>query len=396
MKLAVFSGQYFWFDGKNYSTDEAFIKFVTSFYPHFEKIIFCDAVIGERKTQAYILDPKKTDVCPLPYFSVYAFWRNMFVIFPRIYRVIRANAHDWDVIWLHAPHPVSLIFAYVCRRLRKPFFLFIRQNLKVYAGYRNRGAKRVLAILAAIMLEDAFRLISRSALTFTVGKEMFDKYRKRGKRVYQTAVSLISEKDITHDICKQIPRSSNQIKLLSVGRLDPEKGIVYLIEALHALVSNGKTDIILELVGTGKEEELLRLMVNKRGLSQYVHFLGYVSHGPHLFTRYRESDIFVLPSLTEGQPQTLFEAMACGVPVVATRVGGIRYLIEDGENGLLICPASSKAICQALERLMGDSRLRKRLIRNGLSTAKKHSLEAERDSVILCIQEFLGHAQSCP
>jgi hypothetical protein len=55
MKLAVFSGQYFWFDGQRFSTDEAFIKFVVSFYPFFEKIIFCDAVMSERRIRLFSL-----------------------------------------------------------------------------------------------------------------------------------------------------------------------------------------------------------------------------------------------------------------------------------------------------------------------------------------------------
>jgi hypothetical protein len=103
MRLAVFSGQYFWFDGRYYSTDEAFVKFVTSFYPYCDKIIFCDAAGEERKREPYILDPRKAEVCPLPYFSVYSFWKNILVVYPKIYRVIRDNIRHWDIIWLPGP-----------------------------------------------------------------------------------------------------------------------------------------------------------------------------------------------------------------------------------------------------------------------------------------------------
>ena len=84
MKLAAFTGQYFSFDGRHYSTNEAFVKFVTAFCPYFEKVVFCDPVIKDWKTQAYVLEGAKAEVCPLPYFSVYSFWRNILVIFPRI------------------------------------------------------------------------------------------------------------------------------------------------------------------------------------------------------------------------------------------------------------------------------------------------------------------------
>jgi glycosyltransferase involved in cell wall biosynthesis len=181
----------------------------------------------------------------------------------------------------------------------------------------------------------------------------------------------------------------SQIRLLSVGRLDPEKGTIYLLQAMSELVAKGKMEIVLNLVGNGAENQSLQYEVKKRRLEKHVHFLGYVSHGPHLLSIYRQSTVFVLPSLTEGWPQTLFEAMASGVPIVATKVGGIPYLIRDGENGLLVSPASPGEISHAVERLVSDSELRNQLITNGLSTVKKHTLEAERDRAIWRIQEFL-------
>jgi glycosyltransferase involved in cell wall biosynthesis len=246
----------------------------------------------------------------------------------------------------------------------------------------------------ASILEYIFRVISRDTLTFTVGKEMFDIYRRSGRKVYQAAVSLVSNQDISDTVNEQRPTDSGQIRLLSVGRLDPEKGVVYLIRAVDELVAHGKTDIILDIVGKGMEEKRLRGEVSKRGLDKYVHFLGYMGHRRQLLDLYRRCDIFVLPSLSEGWPQTLFEAMSCGVPVVATGVGGIPYIIEDGENGLLINSFSSRALYEAIERLIGDSRLRRRLIRNGLFTVKNHTLEAERDRIMFRIQEFLGYSES--
>lgn len=395
MKLAVFSGQYFWFDGNRYSTDEAFVKFVNSFYPYFEKIIFCDVVITKGETKAYILDPTKTEVCPLPYFSVYSFWRNILVIYPKIYQIIKDNIHHWDVVWLHTPHPVSLIFARICRKTNKPFFLFIRQNLRTQVGYRNKGLRRILAVWVAAMLQYVFRLLSRHTLTFTVGKEVFDIYRRNSKRVYQATVSLVSEKDITLTVPKRVPDSPGQIRLLSVGRLDPEKGLIYLIRAMDRLIANGRRDIVLELVGRGSEEERLRREINKRGLAQYIHFLGYVGDSHQLLNLYKESDIFVLPSLSEGLPQVLFEAMACGLPIVASRTGGIPQLINDGENGLLINPVSAQEIVEAVELLTSNPELRNQLAINGLTTVRNHTLEAERDRMVIHIRGLTGGALGC-
>lgn len=365
------------------------MKFITSFCSHFDKIVFCDALKEDRKRKAYVLDLQKTGVCPLPNFTVYSFWRNLVIIFPKIYRIIRNNIHKWDVVWLHAPHPVSLIFAAICMRLRKPFFLFIRQNLKVYVGRRNRGVRRTLAVSAASALEHIFRLLSRYVLTFAVGGEIFYTYRKSSKKVYQTAVSLVSEKDLPHSIYVQSPHNPRQIILLSVGRLDPEKGLGYLIQAVDECYTHGRREMILNIVGKGSEEKRLRDEVRKRGIGQIVRFVGYVTHGHQLFKLYKESHIFVLPSLTEGYPQTLFEAMAFGVPIIATRVGGIPDIIRHNRNGLLVDSSSPKQLYEAIDLLAENRELRLKLVQNGLKCARAHTMEAEKKRIMFQIESFL-------
>ena len=395
MKLAVFSGQYFWFDGEQYSTNEAFVKFITSFYPYFEKIIFCDAVEKEQKRETYRLDPTIAEICPLPYFSVYSFWKNILVIYPRIYRVIRNNIRHWDVIWLPGPHPVAFLFAYVCQREHKPFFQVVRANLLEQVRHRNTGIKRCCSMAVVAILEYISKRLAEKNLTLTVGKEMYRTYKKRGDEVHQIAISLVSEKDIEETTRTKSFNLHRPVRLLSVGRLDPEKGLHFLIKAVESLIREKRLDVVLQIVGKslvkGEEERKLRQEVEKRQLTKHIRFLGCASHGPELFKLYRESDIFILPSLTgEGFPQTLFEAMACGTPIIATRVAGIPFLIEDGENGLLIGAASTTEICEAVECVTGDPELRNRLVTNGLTTVRNHTLEAERDRMNIQIQRLLN------
>jgi glycosyltransferase involved in cell wall biosynthesis len=228
-----------------------------------------------------------------------------------------------------------------------------------------------------------------------VGREMYRRYERRGWPVHEIGVSLVSEKDIEETLGAISLELHKPLRLLSIGRLDAEKGLRFLIEALELLIREKRLDANLRIVGKSHkngEEQRLRGEVERRQLSKFVHFDGYVSHGSRLLKLYRDSDIFVLPSLTgEGVPQTLFEAMACGIPVIATRVAGIPFLIQNGENGLLTNPNSSGEIAEAIRRVVSDSELRSRLVTNGLATAKRHTLEVERDKVIRCIERFLKH-----
>lgn len=369
------------------------MEFVKSFHPYFKKITLCDSLAKERAKKSYLLDASSTDFCPLPHFSVYSIWKNLFVIYPEIYRRISERIQFWDLIWVHAPHPVGLLFGFLCWRRKKPFFLFVRQNMVDYVRLRNEGGKARVATLVALGLESIFRQISRSTLTFTVGREIYDLYSRIGGPVCQARVSLISDEDILNvrEIKEEVTNEPRPfLRVLSVGRLDPEKGTIYLIRAVHELVRSGWRNLRLDLVGTGREEGALRREVQKLGLTEHVRFLGYIPYGPGLLAVYRASDVFVLPSLTEGFPQTLLEAMGCGVPIVATRVGGVAGLVEDGRNGVLVDPASPQQICSALRRLKRDGELRRGMAINGMETAKNHTVESETRRIVDRIYTFFG------
>jgi glycosyltransferase involved in cell wall biosynthesis len=270
-------------------------------------------------------------------------------------------------------------------------------NLIEQVRHRNTGMRRCFAMAVVTMLEYVSQRLARKNLTFTVGREMYNAYKRRGGRIHEIAVSLVSERDIENTIRTKSFELHKPVRLLSVGRLDPEKGLGFLVEAVEVLTKEKRLNVVLQIVGKGLkggEERRLREDVKKGRLTRHIRFRGYISYEPELFRLYRESDIFVLPSLTgEGFPQTLFEAMACGIPIIATKVAGIPYVIKDGHNGLLVNPASPAEICLAMERLINDSGLRKQLITNGISAVKNHTLEAERSRIILSIGEFVDQSR---
>ena len=152
--------------------------------------------------------------------------------------------------------------------------------------------------------------------------------------------------------------------LLCPARLTPIKGHGDLLEAAARLVARG---IMFELwlAGEGPERAAIERRIGERGLSDRVRLLGTVPHAELLgMYRDRRADCVVLPSLHEGLSVALVEAMAYGVPVIATEVGGVPELLENGA-GVLVPPSDAGALTEALARVLGSSTLRAELAHAG-------------------------------
>ena len=147
--------------------------------------------------------------------------------------------------------------------------------------------------------------------------------------------------------------------LAFVGRLAEVKGVPVLLEALSEIAQNFP-GLRVTLIGDGPERANLEARAHCLGLDSVVHFTGYMSQS-QVAEILSEADALVLPSFAEGVPVTLMEAMASGLPVLATRVGGISELVEDGVSGYLVPPGNVNALTERLRDLLDDAETRTRM-----------------------------------
>lgn len=143
-----------------------------------------------------------------------------------------------------------------------------------------------------------------------------------------------------------------------IGRLDPVKRIPDLLQAVRLLGDR----VNLHVFGEGRERPILEKLVQELQLERRVRLHGAVARPQDAL---RQIKLLVLPSAAEGFGMVLIEAMAAGVPVVATKVPGIRDVVVDGETGILVPPQSPAALAQAIGRVIGDIKLRKQLVAAG-------------------------------
>jgi len=159
--------------------------------------------------------------------------------------------------------------------------------------------------------------------------------------------------------------------IIYVGRLHAVKGVQYLLEAMSA-VHRKVPQAELVIVGDGNERAALETLTDQLGIRECVKFVGMVPHEQVTDWMYN-ADIFVLPSISEGFPLVVLEAMACGLPVVATRVGVLPEIIEDGTNGFVVDAKSPYEIADKLLTIMQSDELYEKMSVNGKKIVEKFS-----------------------
>ncbi len=193
--------------------------------------------------------------------------------------------------------------------------------------------------------------------------------------------------DIDHFEPKSDKIPSDLVNILYVGRLHEIKGLTYLIDAFLDLHKKHH-DTRLTIVGKGDLKDELIERVKTAGFSDDVKFVGEIDHRK-LPTYYGKADIFVLPSLSEGLSNVVMEAMASGLPVIATDVGGNSELIKDGSGGSVVEPRDTKELCSAMERLCSDELLRKKMGEYNRKKIKKYEQEKVLSKKLKLIQKVV-------
>jgi sugar transferase (PEP-CTERM/EpsH1 system associated) len=176
---------------------------------------------------------------------------------------------------------------------------------------------------------------------------------------------------------------SDELILIQVARLDYLKDHATAVRTLEH-VRQQRPDARLLLVGEGPEESKIRQLTRQANLADAVQFLGLRKDVPRLL---RAADFLLLTSISEGIPLTVIEGMAAGLPVVATRVGGMAEVVRDGDTGLLAPVGDGAALAKQVLRLAGDAELRRRIGQSGRARACADFAESRMHDSYVCLYE---------
>lgn len=278
-----------------------------------------------------------------------------------------------DVIHARMPDWTGVTGAVAARLTRRPCF---HQIIGDTAGLARTiplskawglGAGLRVALLIYDWCE---RRVSRDQVVFAQGKLAFDKHVGAAWRYL-----VLSTAHSTSDLGTVTPRFMGaRFRVLSVGRLQAVKNQQLLVRALAELRREDPR-WELRIVGAGPKRDELRALAAELQVADHVTLVGELSHGAQLWDEYDSADVFVLPSVSEGTPKVILEAMARGCPVVASRVGGVPTAVVHEERGLLFEASSGDQLVSSLRRMAQDDALRSRCQSAAWVFSKQNTLE---------------------
>lgn len=171
--------------------------------------------------------------------------------------------------------------------------------------------------------------------------------------------------------------------LLFVGRLNAVKGLIYLVSAMKTIHDNDEFSRLIIIGNDQGQRKILEDLIRKLQLENNISFIEETTH-ENVFQYMMASDIFILPSLSEGFPLVLLEAMSCGIPIIVSNVGGMSEIIQDNRNGFLIQTKDPEDIAEKVLMLLKDENLRKKISENNLTDVKKYNL----DNIIIQFEQI--------
>ena len=216
-------------------------------------------------------------------------------------------------------------------------------------------------------------------------------YPKLSNKLFQIYKSVDPEHFSSVFKSRQSNNFSGSNTIILVGSNLQRKGIQTLISAAPGLIRE-IPDIRFRIIGNDPSTPKLIQQCRKLNVETHFYFEGQQSRS-QINEAFSEGGVLILPSLTEAFGVVILEAMASGLPVIGTNVGGIPEIIQTGTNGLLIPPNNPEALSKAVIMLLNDLDLRQKFAKAGLETAKKFSLEVMMDKTYNIYQKLMTYQE---
>ena len=372
-EITVFTGMLFKKYDKKYYCSGAFGRYIDKLSEKYDRIYLCVPVKdlnNDSDINDYDINSNNITIQELPAYNGFIGGLKNSI---KIKRAIKKYSKQWrNAVYIRWPVPFS---KYVYTLAKKKnimvcFHMVGDTKTIVTNGDKYRGIKKKLAIQYANYNEIQIKKMVKNSVALVNGSGLRRLYNSNSNNIKEIRTSTFRKDEIFYRENEIL----QPIKVLYVGYMRHEKGVSFLLEAIRSLNEEGlKTH--LTLVGDGDKINEYKSLASNLDIISKVEFKGHIPLGKDLLKEYRNCNVFVLPSISEGTPRVLVEAMASGASVIATNTGGIPFTVKHGHNGLLVPVEDSDAIKDSIKQLYQERDLMKNLTENGYEFAKENTLE---------------------
>lgn len=301
------------------------------------------------------------------------------IIWPAIYflHVIRTTRkYDPDIV--HVKSIKLGLFALLIKKIcHKPYTLWAQGSDIYFPAIPYR-------FFYKIILANADAVIAQTADE----KRVIQNICNRDVMVISNGIDLSRFSILTKKECmNKLQIKTNANIILFVGSLREVKGVRYLIEAMRLLIKQN-INVRLMLVGDGPERHKLEKLICDLDIGDYIILIGKVPND-RVIEYMTIASIFVLPSLSEGFPLVIVEAMASGLPIITTNITGLPEIIKENRNGYLVEPKNSTKIAEKILLLLKDDELRKRIAQYNRHDAQNYTWDEITDNLIQIYKSLL-------
>lgn len=305
-------------------------------------------------------------------------------------QLIKPQKHRVDIAHGHFDIPPGPISAYLySKRKNKPLIITYHGDWAVHGYFfRKIGVSFFNKFIVNKILDKADIIISPS-LRYTNQSKFLYKHKNKtitipnGINLSNYQINL-SQRECREKLGLDIEKKI----ILYVGSLSPYKGTDILLRSMPRVLKEIH-DAYLIYVGEGIMEKNLLTLARKLGISEKIYFPGFIGSSYEKALFYKSADIMVLPSFAEIFGIVNLEAMAAGIPIIASNVGGIPDVVKDGENGLIIPPHDVKSLEKSIIYLLTNNNVRERFVENGRKMVLDYSWELIAEKTEKIYEELL-------
>ena len=382
-RLTLFEGNYYTYGG--------FGDYLASMRARFDHTILVAHVKEMPPPTGHYQIPKTEDleIVGLPQVrSEIGTWLTMPIVFWRAWQASKGM----DLAHARMPNHTGIIGAFICRLRGIPVFCQVIADWYVEAQRMPVTRKYGLGLVMKLHLylyDLMERLVCRDQLVFAQGRTCYEKHAR-----HSNCELVLSTAHHVEDIVPPLPRFERRpYTILTVARLTGVKNHTLILQALAKLLSDGE-DWRIVFVGEGPHRAKLETKVETLRLNGRVIFSGQIQRGKQLWQYYDEADCFVLSSRSEGTPKVLLEAMARGLPIVASAVAGVPTSVSHEERGLLFKDNDVMELVACLRRLAVEPNLRERMVVNAHRFCRVHTVEGATEKMLQKVFSRWPHFQN--